>query len=82
MKMKWVSSEDKPEPLEPVIFIFKDKYGIYPLIGWWDELNKEWVCYSIGFLTSCGFDHSSELRFKDRYVNYWMPMPELPKVIM
>jgi len=75
----WISVKDEmPKNLQPVLFLYSDKYGEEVLTGWYDEDNKEWVCTVVGFFRDISEKAYDDCHFKKSKVKYWMPLPKPP----
>lgn len=84
--MEWISVKDNlpPDNEEVLLFHpFKRTDGISSSIiyvGWWDNLNKRWVCGYVGMLPPSQCDYVEDgMCLKRNKVKYWMPLPEPPK---
>lgn len=88
--MEWIKVKDRLPKDDEVLLFHEFKIrgngskSFIIFVGWFDDLNNEWVCGWSGMISSFGCDceknfFDDEFRLKKNKVKFWMPLPEPPK---
>jgi hypothetical protein len=91
--MKWIKVKDRMPHIDKkkCEFTTKEVLLFHPFkrmdgtlsniiyVGYWDNLNKRWICGWGGMLTAWAYNVTmEEFELKKFQVTYWMPLPETP----